>query len=259
MTEYSFFERIGKIFEMIFSSSFFVALLIIIVLTIVILVINKKTDNLFAKIMAGLGYFLIALYIITRYGAYFFSLNDSFIDKVFSAMYFPNLITYICMLLISIFVLIICLLNKKYSFPFKIGNISCFSMIYFLLVLVLDTVKSNKIDVYDVKSIYSNETLMILLQASMYIFFIWMGILLINLVVNKITNKLDLNNEKDKIILLPSDQKFEDVKQLSDEEFNQGFNNNQQINGYNGMIQNNNNNYQKWHIATVNILQFFFS
>ena len=81
---------------------------------------------------------------------------------------------------------------------------------------------------------------MILMQASMYVFFIWMGILVINKVVDKITEKLDLNNETNKIIILPSDQKFEDVKQFSDEEFQAGFTNNTNNDDY-----INRNYYQK--------------
>lgn len=226
MTGISLFERISKIFDVIFSSSFFVALLIIIILTIVLLVINKKANSLFPKIIAALGYFLIALYIITRYGVYFFEVNDSFVDKVFSAMYFPNLITYISMLVITIFVLINSFIHKKHTNIIKVGNITCFSMIWFLLILVLDVVKTNEIDVYDVKSIYSNETLMVILQASMYIFFIWMGILFINYIVNKINDTFELKsnlNKKQNVVVLPNDEKFEEIKQFSDYEFVNAF------------------------------------
>lgn len=226
MADISLIERISKIFDVIFSSSFFVALLIIIILTIVLLVINKRSNSLFPKIIAALGYLLIALYIITRYGVYFFEVNDSFVDKVFSAMYFPNLITYISMLVITVIVLINSFISKKHTNIIKIGNIICFSMIWFLLILVLDVVKTNEIDVYDVKSIYSNETLMVILQASMYIFFIWMGFLFINYVVNKINDTFELKSNKMKknnIVFLPGDEKFEDIKQFSDYEFVNAF------------------------------------
>lgn len=226
MADISLFERISKIFDVVFSSSFFVALLIIIILTIILLVINKRSNRLFPKIIAGLGYFLIALYIITRYGSYFFQVNDSFVDKVFSAMYFPNLITYICMLGITIFALIKGFVNRKYSNIIKIGSIICFSMIWFLFVLILDVIKTNKIDIYEVKSIYSNETLMVILQASMYLFFIWMGILFINYIVNKINDTFELksnSNKRKNVDILPSDEKFEDVKEFSDYEFIHAF------------------------------------
>ena len=130
------------------------------------------------------------------------------------------------MLVITIFVLINGFINKNHTNIIKIGNIICFSMIWFLLILVLDVVKSNQIDVYDVKSIYSNETLMVILQASMYVLFIWMGILFINYIVNKINDTFELKTNKDKkntIVVLPSDEKFEDVKQFTDDEFIHAF------------------------------------
>lgn len=225
MAEISFIDRIIKIFEMITSSSFFVSLFIIVVLTIVILVINSKVQSKVPKYLAAITYTLIMAYILIKYGNYVFTLNDSLVEKVFKTMYFPNLITYACMLLITIFIIIVTFI-KKYSNIIKIGNITCFSLIWFFFVLILDFVKSNSIDIYDTKEVYSNEALMILLQASMNIFFIWMGILLIDLIVKKILESLEKRKEEiesGKIIAFDSDERFDEVRQYTDEEFEYGY------------------------------------
>ena len=226
MTDYSFGERLIKIFELITSSTFFISLLVIIVLTIIILVINSKVKSKVPRYLAAFAYILIMVYVLVKYGAYVLSLNDSLVEKLFKAMYFPNLITYVCMLIITIFILIITFINKKYSIVLKIGNILCFCLIWFFFILILDTVKSAGINIYETTEVYSNEALMILLQASMYIFFIWMGILLIDLIVKKILAALEKRKEmieSGKIVPLETDEKFEEVRQLSDEEFRQGY------------------------------------
>lgn len=223
MTEYSFFERLSKIFDVIFSSPFFVSLIIVLFLTIIILVINSKVVNKKPKMIASILYVLIAVLVIIRYGKYMLSINDSLVEKVFSAMYFPNLITYLCILLISVFVIIMSFMKKNNNIVTKCGNIFSFGLLWFMFVLILDVARTNNIDVYDVKSIYSNESMLILLQASTYIFIVWMGILLMNYIVKKITSFIEKKNKPNDVINNTDDESFDDVKSISDEEFNNGF------------------------------------
>ncbi len=233
MTEYSFWERISTIFDMVISSTFFISLLVIIILTIVILIVNSKVKSKIPKYLSALAYVVIMVYVIIKYGSYVLSINDSFIEKVFSAMYFPNLITYLCMLMVTIFILITTFISKNYSFVVKIGNIVSFSLMWFLFVLILDVVKSNNIDIYDVTSIYSDSTLMILLQASTYIFFIWMGLLLMNFIVRKITfamehkknNNININNNINNQVTVnvSENDPTDEIRDYSDAEFQAGY------------------------------------
>lgn len=226
MTEYSFWERISTIFDMVISSTFFISLLVIIILTIVILIVNSKVKSKIPKYLSALAYAVIMVYVIIKYGSYVLSINDSFVEKVFSAMYFPNLITYLCMMMVTIFILITTFISKNYSFVVKIGNIGSFSLMWFLFILILDVVKSNNIDIYDVTSIYSDGTLMILLQASTYIFFIWMGLLLMNLIVRKITfameHKSNSSNNRVTVNVSESDA-IDEIRDYSDAEFQNGY------------------------------------
>ena len=85
MTEYSFWERISTIFDMVISSTFFISLLVIIILTIVILIVNSKVKSKIPKYLSALAYVVIMVYVIIKYGSYVLSINDSFIEKVFNA------------------------------------------------------------------------------------------------------------------------------------------------------------------------------
>lgn len=226
MNEYSFLDRVSTILDMITSSGFFVALFITICLTIIILVIDSKVRKKWIKYGLGFVYFGIMIYVVYRYGNYALSLNDSFVERVFTAMYFPNLVTYISMMIITVFVMISAFINKKTTSFSKILYLVFFGIIWFLFVLVLDTVKSNNIDIYDKVSIYSDESLMILLQASMYVFFIWIAVIVINYIVSKLTKVLDggpayANTVENRLI--SAGEYNGELEQFSDEDFNNGF------------------------------------
>ncbi len=195
MANISFWDRITTIFEMIFSSTFFISLVIIIALTITILIVNSKVQSKLPKYLSILAYLIITVFVLIKYGSYVLSINDSIVEKFFNAMYFPNLVVYLAMLVITLLLLTITFINPKYTFVTKICNISCFCIIWFLFVLVLDVIKSEGINIYEITEVYANETLMILLQASMCVFFVWMGILIMNFAVRKISDKLDHKNE----------------------------------------------------------------
>lgn len=253
MTDFSFWDRIKTIFEMIFSSTFFISLFIVLILTIAILVLNHKIKTKTPKYLVILGYLCIIIFVLVKYGSYVLSINDSVVEKFFSAMYFPNLVVYLSMLLITLLLLAINFINEKFSLVTKICNVLCFGLIWFFFILVLDVMKSEGINVYEITEIYSNETLMILLQASMYVFFVWIGILLMNLAVRKISDKLD-GVEKAKSLTtltsdsvsgstlastptpipmtnnIPTNNQEDEIRDYTDEEFEIGYLNQQKLN-----------------------------
>lgn len=198
MTDFSLAERFKTIFNLVSSQSFFITLFVILVLTIAILVINIKVKSRAPKYAALLVYVGLAVLVIARYGKYVLSFNDSVVDKFFKALYFPNLVVYLSMLVITLLLLTISLIDRKFSTFTKICNYLCFFVIWFLFVLVVDTIKREGLNFYEVVEIYANKTVMILLQTSMYIFVIWMGILISDLIVRTITKKLD---NKDKTVV----------------------------------------------------------
>ena len=64
MTEVSLFDRIGRIFGLINSSTFFISLLIIVLLTVAMVIINHKVKIKLPKIFAAVGYLIIIVLIL---------------------------------------------------------------------------------------------------------------------------------------------------------------------------------------------------
>lgn len=255
MTDISLFERIKILFGLVFSSPFFLSLVVIFLLTTFVLVLYNRMKNKKLKYVVAVGYFAIAVLILIKYGPSILELSDSLVDQIFSFLYFPNIISYICMMIITTLLLIITLVNNNIKAFIKTCNIVTFVMIEILFVLSLDVITKNKIDIYTKTEIYSNATLMVLIQASTAIFGIWLLIIFINFLVDKINKKIELKSKETKLynvileenekvpssnLVLDSTEEVEEPKELSDEEFNSLF---KKYNSkYNEIIKSNENN-----------------
>ena len=196
--------RLKTIGNLIASQSFFVTLFVILVLTLIVLLINIKVKSKAPKYVAAIVYFGLAVLVLARYGHYVLTLNDSIVEKFFKAMYFPNLVVYLSMLIISLLLMVANIMDKRFSVFARIINSVSFFLIWFLFILLVDSVKKLGLNFYDVKDLYSNRTVMILLQASMFIFAVWVGVVLIDLiesngghVFNNMTQKINflINND----------------------------------------------------------------
>lgn len=241
MANISLFERLKTIISLIKSQSFFVTLFIILLLTIVVLVVNMRVKSKAPKYAAAITYSGLAILILARYGNYIFSLNDSIVDKFFRAMYFPNIVVYISMLVLTILFLITIIIDKKYLTFTKITSIFCFFVVWFLFVLTVDSVKTEGLSFYEVTEIYSNSTIMILMQASMCVFGLWCGVFISDLIIRKLSEKID--NKQSQLVSeenVPKDNntsifetifnkikknKDEEVQDYTDQEFNNYLNN----------------------------------
>ena len=184
-------ERLKEIANLVSSQSFFITLFVILILTISILIINVKVKSKAPKFIAAIVYIGIAILVLARYGYYVLILNDSVVEKLFKAFYFPNSVVYLSMLVISLLLMIANIIDKKFSLFAKIINFAAFFLIWFLFVLLVDTTKKAKLNFYNVKDLYSNPTVMILLQASMAIFAVWISVVIIDLIVRKVADKID--------------------------------------------------------------------
>ena len=182
-------ERLKEIANLVTSQSFFITLFVILILTIAVLIINVKVKSNAPKYIAAIVYIGLAILVLARYGHYVLTFNDSFVEKVFKAFYFPNLVVYISMLVISLLLMLVNVIDKKFSLFAKIINSVAFFLIWFLFILLVDTVKKTGLNFYDVKDLYSDKTVMILLQASTAIFAVWISVVIIDVAVRKIADK----------------------------------------------------------------------
>ena len=200
MINISFFDRIKTIFDLIFSESFFVTLFVILILTVTVLIINMRVKSKAPKYAVAIVYSGLAILVLARYGHYVVSLNDSIVDKFFRAMYFPNIVVYLSMLIITVLLLALNIINNKYLKFTKVSSFLCFFFIWFLFVLTIDTVKAEGLNFYEISELYANGTV------------IWCMIMIIDIIVRKLSDRMD---KKDKMTTNNKQETVDDSKTFS--------------------------------------------
>ena len=220
MEDITFFERIKLLFSLISSSPFFVIILFLLIAATLTLVLFKKSNNRNLKIIVTVLYFISFILIIFNYGSSFTKFFDNLVTKLFTYLYFPSIIAYLCLMIIGILILVKMILRKEKSKFIVISNVMLFTISVLLFVLSIDIIVKGNIDIFEKTSIYNNETLMVLIQANTTVYLIWFITLLIKYLANKIIKKLDYE-EKPK----EDKEEIKEVRYLTDEEFNAYFEN----------------------------------
>ena len=166
MEDITFFERIKLLFSLISSSPFFVIILFLLIAATLTLVLSKKSNNRNLKIIVTVLYFISFILIIFNYGSSFTKFFDNLVTKLFTYLYFPSIIAYLCLMIIGILILVKMILRKEKSKFIVISNVMLFTISVLLFVLSIDIIVKGNIDIFEKTSIYNNETLMVLIQAN---------------------------------------------------------------------------------------------
>lgn len=193
MNDFSLIEKINILIKLISSSPLFFAFSIIGVLFLIVLIFciikNKKLNKWIIIVI----FTVIGLLLLINYGKILINVLDIIIDWVFMALYFPSLPTYICVLLITNTFCILSIFNKKQTKITKIINLITSIILDFFLFIIIDVVSNNNINIYEEINLYTNSSLLVLLELSMGIFVSW---ILINLILSA-HNKLKKYDEKE--------------------------------------------------------------
>ncbi len=230
----SVFDLISNLFNIIVTSPFFISLFIILILTIAVLLINIKINKPIIKIVVGIIYFVISIFVILKYFPSLGVLMDSIVDKIFLALYFPNYISYLCMLIVAVLLFVKSILDHTLSRFAKVVNVVAFLIMVFLFILSLDIITKNDIDITLRSSVYSNETLLVLIEATTLVFAIWIVASIVDMVAVRIMKndnrkKLDLQKKLASLsLILNSKNELESITDkdftfLSEENFYEGY------------------------------------
>lgn len=196
MQQLTLFEKLKLLIEMIFSSSFFFVVMVsAIVITVALIKTDKEDRKKRNYIFIGI-YVLIIGFVLIKYGNSILSMLDNLMDNIFTTIYFPNLASYIVMLLITNVIIVVTFFSKKIGNLVKIINIACFTFIEFLFVLILDIIIRNNVDIYSKLEVYTNTNLLVLIELSMIVFALWLITLGIICVIDKLNNKVNYNSTK---------------------------------------------------------------
>ncbi len=170
MADLSIVEKIKLLFNTAISTPFFIIYAIVGILLIIFMIIDIRKHKKFSKfIYIFTGIFLITFFLI-KYFNIIIKVIDSFIEIIMKALYFPNLGIYVVMLIITNVTFVYSMINRKVYKSNKIISGIINVLIDFIFILIIGIISSEKIDITSEVKLYSDTTILTLLQISMALF-----------------------------------------------------------------------------------------
>ncbi len=195
MNELTILERIKSFINIIYTSPFFIFLFSFIVLTIITFTVYNATKSKLSKILLTISYALVLIYLFIEYGVLIYKYFNLFIERLFSVLYFQNLFTYICITLVTSVFMLLTIKNKKVKKFIRICTLLTLMATQLLFILSISiSIKSN-VMLFNKIIFNSNQVLMTLVQTSMLVLSCFIGLHIINLVLNL------LNINKSKVLI----------------------------------------------------------
>ncbi len=207
MIQTSILEQLEKVYQIFIKNSNMIYVLVIAGVAFLILELaNCLKNKKVTKIISFIIYVGILGTLFYFFHSEILKFLDYFMNNLILFLFFPNLAVYTLVILIINILLITSILSKRKKVE-KHLNVLFFVLFQILFYLIIDNVITNNVNIYQQLSIYTNSNLLTLIQISMYLFLLWLGILFILKIASKLVESLFLKNEeiKEKVIDKESD------------------------------------------------------
>lgn len=163
-------------------------LLIILTLLYLVKILNKK-KYILSMILSFIVVFSIS--IISNYKI-LSTTFDNFTTIFFRGIYFPSIYLYITTLILLLVVFIMSILSIKLPKTYKVINTTAFIINNIFLAIILNIIAKNKIDIFSVNSLYTNTSLVVVLELNMSMIIIWLLSLIVVYLTNIICDRITL-------------------------------------------------------------------
>lgn len=179
MNDFSLIEKLDILVNIITSSPLFLfCSMFAVALLIYFIICIKKERKINKWIFISIWSFL-SLILVINYYSIILDLIDKLFDSLFMMLYFPSSTVYFTIILFSNGIFIYSLINRKIKKTYKVVNFISMLIIDLLLILVIDTVKTNGIKIYEELTLYTNSNLLVLMELTSATFVSWLLILLL--------------------------------------------------------------------------------
>ncbi len=149
-------------------------------------------------------YLLVYVFILTALLIVYFNpiskLITSALDVVINGLLYPHLALYMGILLVVNIIIIVSVFNDNLSRFIKGINLSLFALMQLLLVFIIKNIVTNNIDVTKRLTADTNPQLLILVEASIFVFVLWLLFLLVIKLVNHLQEAKEENVEIKNVI-----------------------------------------------------------
>lgn len=189
METMSIWKMLETVANLVLSSPFFIATLIIGVILLILMIFSIIKNHKIGKGLSITVWIFLLLFILIRYNRYLYNLLDNLINNIFVQIFFPNLATYIIVLVSTIIIMVYSFVKKLMPKYLKVINVLFPFVIIFLFILILDKIVSLDINIYEHLTVFSDKHLLILIELSMLVFIFWILLLLCIKIVRSLIRK----------------------------------------------------------------------
>lgn len=198
-------EFINTLKNIVFSSPSSILFAIAGFIFLIAMVTNVRKKKSIGKTLYLIGWIFIVTFLVTKYNNYLTTLLDNLINNVFIQVFFPNLATYVIIIILSNIIYINSALKKDKKNYEKIINTIFFVIVMFGMNYTLEEVIRDNVNIYDV-DIYSNQKILVLVQSTTIVFIVWQVFLISKKIITKLISLS--NNKVEKDIILNKNDDF---------------------------------------------------
>lgn len=195
MVDTTILNKINLIYSFIKDNSFIFMILLLVLIILIDLIYGNNSKS--TKRLYAITIILILLYGTFEYYKPLLNIVDTYITNLVKLAYFPSLIEYFTMILITIFFQIYSI--KKYEVVQKNINIWVAIFIEFLFITNVIAMKDITVDLSTITKIYEQDLLLSIFELSSMIFIVWIVTnIIINIIKLFLTPRIEipkLNNE----------------------------------------------------------------
>lgn len=192
-------EFINTLKNIIFSSPSSILFAVAGFIFLIAMVTNVRKKGSIGKTLYLIGWIFIVTFLVTKYNGYLTTLLDNLINNVFMQVFFPNLATYVIIIILSNIIYIKSALKKDKKNYEKIINTIFFVIIMFGMNYTLEEVISDNVNIYDV-DLYSNQKILVLVQSTTIVFIVWQVFLISKKIITKLISLSNNKVEKDTLL-----------------------------------------------------------
>lgn len=170
MADFSIVQKVKLVFDTAISTPFFVVYTILGLILVGLIIFDIKKYKKVSRILYIVCIIFLATFFIIKYFDVIFKVIDSFVEILLKSLYFPNLGIYITILVITNLTFIFTLISKKSYKTNKIIASLITTLIDLLFIMIISVISKNHIDISSDVKLYSDSTILTLLQISMGLF-----------------------------------------------------------------------------------------
>lgn len=196
MNPLSFLEKWQMVWSVINSSPLYAIALIIVVFLIYLLATTNRSNKKESRKVYILLYIAAFIFLAIQYGSSFMQFIDYIINQVFIGYYFPTIMIYLVLLIITNIIVWKSIFSDITPTVIKFLNSFVFGILIYLFILILSLIDQLKLNAFNLEELYQSNQVRSILELSTFIFTIWVLVLIVYSLIRKYLGKRKVVKEE---------------------------------------------------------------